>query len=204
MVEEDPTTTLGEGKSNILLNNMCKVLNGQLVDGRDKPIITCLEYIREYLMKRIVNVQKVQDKLTGMEIGVEWDTLHTWDMASNGTDTGIPESYCNPCHCLCSLIKEVAKVKKCRCSMSGFPKGVRMLGVDGSQTTQTTVGRGCKSQKSGHAGAGAGSQGGGDAGVGGSQTTQRTQSSVRRAQHPSFLHTSPTKMTKSSAKRGGP
>ncbi|GKG38896.1 hypothetical protein Tco_0460608, partial [Tanacetum coccineum] len=77
-------------------------------------------------------------------------------------------------------------------------------GVDGSQTTQTTVGRGCKSQKSGHAGAGAGSQGGGDAGVGGSQTTQRTQSSVRRAQHPSFLHASPTKMTKSSAKRGGP
>ncbi|GKB37373.1 mutator type transposase [Tanacetum coccineum] len=23
-----------------------------------------------------------------------------WDMASNGTDTGIPESYCNPCHWL--------------------------------------------------------------------------------------------------------
>ncbi|GKG57856.1 hypothetical protein Tco_0589467, partial [Tanacetum coccineum] len=44
-------------------------------------------------------------------------------------------------------------------------------GVDGL-TTQTTVGRGCKSQKSGHAGSD--SQGGGDAG--GSQTTQRTQS----------------------------
>ncbi|GJU40584.1 mutator type transposase [Tanacetum coccineum] len=37
----------------------------QLLDGRDKPIITCLEYIREYLMKRIVNVQKVQDKCDG-------------------------------------------------------------------------------------------------------------------------------------------
>ncbi|GKF25120.1 mutator type transposase [Tanacetum coccineum] len=35
------------------------------LDGRDKPIITCLEYIREYLMKRIVNVQKVQDKCDG-------------------------------------------------------------------------------------------------------------------------------------------
>ncbi|GKC31637.1 mutator type transposase, partial [Tanacetum coccineum] len=52
-------------KSNILLNNLCEVLNRQLLDGRDKPIITCLEYIREYLMKRIVNVQKVQDKCDG-------------------------------------------------------------------------------------------------------------------------------------------
>ncbi|GJX56961.1 hypothetical protein Tco_0286858 [Tanacetum coccineum] len=66
MVEEDPTTTLGSrAKSNILLNNLCEVLNRQLLDGRDKPIITCLEYIREYLMKTIVNVQKVQDKCDG-------------------------------------------------------------------------------------------------------------------------------------------
>ncbi|GJR63736.1 putative reverse transcriptase domain-containing protein [Tanacetum coccineum] len=43
----------------VLLNNMCEVLNRQLVDGRDKPIVTCLEFIREYLMKRIVNVHKV-------------------------------------------------------------------------------------------------------------------------------------------------
>ncbi|GKD36098.1 hypothetical protein Tco_1251607 [Tanacetum coccineum] len=56
---------LGRAKSNILLNNLCEVLNRQLLDGRDKPIITCLEYIREYLMKRIVNVQKVQDKCDG-------------------------------------------------------------------------------------------------------------------------------------------
>ncbi|GJV84129.1 mutator type transposase [Tanacetum coccineum] len=31
----------------------------QLLDVRDQPIITCLEYIREYLMNRIVVVQKV-------------------------------------------------------------------------------------------------------------------------------------------------
>nr|GEU94423.1 hypothetical protein [Tanacetum cinerariifolium] len=37
----------------------------QLVDGRDKPIITCLEFIREYLMKRIVNVHKVISKSDG-------------------------------------------------------------------------------------------------------------------------------------------
>nr|GEU44154.1 hypothetical protein [Tanacetum cinerariifolium] len=45
--------------SDVLLNNMCEVLNGKIVDSRDKPIITALEFIREYCMKRIVNVGKV-------------------------------------------------------------------------------------------------------------------------------------------------
>ncbi|KAK9074462.1 hypothetical protein SSX86_007060 [Deinandra increscens subsp. villosa] len=35
-------------------------------DGRDKPIITLLEYIREYLMRRVVNVQKVIDRSAGL------------------------------------------------------------------------------------------------------------------------------------------
>ncbi|KAI3746204.1 hypothetical protein L6452_08628 [Arctium lappa] len=51
--------------SDILLNNMCEVFNKQLVDGRDKPIITALEYIREYLMKRIVKVQKLIENADG-------------------------------------------------------------------------------------------------------------------------------------------
>ncbi|GJU65958.1 mutator type transposase [Tanacetum coccineum] len=42
----------------VLLNNMCEVLSRQLLDERDKPIITCLEFIREYLMKWIVIVQQ--------------------------------------------------------------------------------------------------------------------------------------------------
>nr|GFA49513.1 hypothetical protein [Tanacetum cinerariifolium] len=33
--------------------------------GRDKPVITLLEYIREYYMKSIVNVQGTIDKCTG-------------------------------------------------------------------------------------------------------------------------------------------
>nr|GEV22274.1 transposase, mutator type [Tanacetum cinerariifolium] len=49
----------------VLLNNMCEVFNRPLVDGRDKPIITCLEFIRECLMKRIVNVQKVISESDG-------------------------------------------------------------------------------------------------------------------------------------------
>lgn len=35
------------------------------MDGRDSPILTALEFVREYLMKRIVNVQKVISKSQG-------------------------------------------------------------------------------------------------------------------------------------------
>ncbi|GKC10956.1 mutator type transposase [Tanacetum coccineum] len=52
-------------KCDLLINNICEVFNRQLVDGRDQPIITCLEYIREYLMKRTVVVQKVIAKTIG-------------------------------------------------------------------------------------------------------------------------------------------
>lgn len=49
----------------MLLNNLCEVFNSKLVNGRDKPIISCLEFIREYLMKRVCNVMKVIDRCTG-------------------------------------------------------------------------------------------------------------------------------------------
>ncbi|CAI9276921.1 unnamed protein product [Lactuca saligna] len=49
----------------MMLNNFCEVFNGKLVDRRDKPIISCLEFIREYMMKRICNVLKVQQKCVG-------------------------------------------------------------------------------------------------------------------------------------------
>ncbi|GKA46349.1 hypothetical protein Tco_0739232 [Tanacetum coccineum] len=55
----------GRAKCDLLLNNIYEVFNRQLVDGRDQPIITCKEYIREYLMKRIVVVQKVIAKTVG-------------------------------------------------------------------------------------------------------------------------------------------
>ncbi|CAI9294290.1 unnamed protein product [Lactuca saligna] len=42
-----------------LLNNLCETINNQIKKARDQPIITCLEYIREYLMLRIVSIQKV-------------------------------------------------------------------------------------------------------------------------------------------------
>ncbi|GJR08274.1 mutator type transposase [Tanacetum coccineum] len=83
-----------------------------LLDGRDKPIITCLEYIREYLMKRIVNVQKVQDKkweLSG--IPCTHAVASIWDQANNGIDTGIPESYCLPVHWLTTWKEDLNKFK---------------------------------------------------------------------------------------------
>ncbi|GJS41238.1 hypothetical protein Tco_0566281 [Tanacetum coccineum] len=58
-------TAVGRAHSDMLLNNMCEVLNGKIVDGRDKPIITALEFIKEYCMKRIVNVGKVIAKTNG-------------------------------------------------------------------------------------------------------------------------------------------
>ncbi|XP_023772208.2 uncharacterized protein LOC111920861 [Lactuca sativa] len=55
----------GRAHTYILLNNLCEVFNPKLLDARDKPVITCLEYIREYLMKRICIVKNVIDKSQG-------------------------------------------------------------------------------------------------------------------------------------------
>ncbi|GJT78026.1 mutator type transposase [Tanacetum coccineum] len=135
-----PTNTSeGRAKSNILLNNMSEVLNRQLVDGRDKPIITCLEYIMllksSSLLKRLLqsrnechfNLWLMANGSDLYQVSCPWGDQFVvnmtervcscrkwelsgipcthavaaiWDMASNGTDTGIPESYCNPCHWL--------------------------------------------------------------------------------------------------------
>ncbi|CAI9279523.1 unnamed protein product [Lactuca saligna] len=54
-----------EQRSDILLNNLYEVFNSKLIHGRNKPIISCLEYIRQYLMKRICNVKKVMSKAPG-------------------------------------------------------------------------------------------------------------------------------------------
>nr|KAJ0227888.1 hypothetical protein LSAT_V11C100026510 [Lactuca sativa] len=55
----------GRAHTDCLLNNLCEVFNAKIDEGRDKPIITCLEYIREYLMKRLCIVKKEIDKCPG-------------------------------------------------------------------------------------------------------------------------------------------
>ncbi|GKA90524.1 mutator type transposase [Tanacetum coccineum] len=88
-----------------------------LLDARDSPIITSLEYVREYLMKGIVIVQKIIQKSDGpltpsvtklfnkikeaaSECTVDWNgipckhaiaAIH--DMADNGMDVGTPEDW---------------------------------------------------------------------------------------------------------------
>ncbi|GJZ68873.1 hypothetical protein Tco_0632423 [Tanacetum coccineum] len=49
----------GKCKSDMLVNNMCEVFNGKMLGGRDNEIISTLEFARECLMKRIVNVNKM-------------------------------------------------------------------------------------------------------------------------------------------------
>ncbi|GJY79500.1 mutator type transposase [Tanacetum coccineum] len=55
----------GRAHCDLLINNICEVFNRQLLDARDSPIVSALEYVREYLMKRIVVVQKVIEKSDG-------------------------------------------------------------------------------------------------------------------------------------------
>ena len=55
----------GRPLSDMVLNNLYEIFNSKLIEGRDKPVISCLEYIREYMMKRICNVIKVQQKCVG-------------------------------------------------------------------------------------------------------------------------------------------
>ncbi|GJZ35164.1 hypothetical protein Tco_0580981 [Tanacetum coccineum] len=119
----------GRAKSDLLLNNICEVFNGKIVGGRDKPVITLLEYIREYCMKRIVNVQGVIDKCTGpltptatriMEsikkeahlMKVQWNRANKyqvsallgdqscWNMALNDRAAPPLETWVNPCYWL--------------------------------------------------------------------------------------------------------
>ncbi|GJR55052.1 hypothetical protein Tco_1405573 [Tanacetum coccineum] len=97
---------MDRGKCDILINNIYDVFNRQLVDGKYQPIITCLEYIREYLMKRIVVVQKVIAKtirpLTPSVTKMKWELTRIpckhvvaaiYNMSENLVGVGIPEEW---------------------------------------------------------------------------------------------------------------
>ncbi|GJT22353.1 heat stress transcription factor B-4-like protein [Tanacetum coccineum] len=105
-------------KSDLLLNNICEVFNGKIVGGRDKPVITLLKYIREYCMKRIINLQGVIDKCTGpltptttriMEsikkeahlMKVQWNGVNNLlKYGSEWPGDTTPEMWVNPCYWL--------------------------------------------------------------------------------------------------------
>nr|GEU93502.1 hypothetical protein [Tanacetum cinerariifolium] len=102
---------------------MSQGFNGKTVGGRDKPVITLLEYIREYCMEKIANVQSVIDKCTSplsptaariMEsikkeahfIKVQWNGANKyqlsacWNMALNDRAKPPLEAWVNPCYWL--------------------------------------------------------------------------------------------------------
>nr|KAJ0198283.1 hypothetical protein LSAT_V11C700377750 [Lactuca sativa] len=55
----------GRAVYDVLISNICEVFNGKIEKGRDNPVISCLEFIREYLIKRICNVMKAMKKAKG-------------------------------------------------------------------------------------------------------------------------------------------
>nr|GEV34875.1 hypothetical protein [Tanacetum cinerariifolium] len=231
----------------VLLNNMCEVFNRQLVDGRDKPIITCLEFIREYPMKRIVNVQKVISKSDGpltlnatkvfniivkeagqikgdqcvvnirtKECGCrKWELTgipckHAlaaiWDMAGNGEETAIPESYCHQVHWLSTwkdmyMFKATQKKKKSAAKLAeGMVKGNKLSKAGKSITCGKCKGIGHNQRKCPN-----------DASAQTATQTQQSSQAPPATQdsqtghttpfHPLQLHASPIKMTKASAAR---
>ncbi|GJY01073.1 mutator type transposase [Tanacetum coccineum] len=62
---EDYKEMLWRAHCDLLINNLCEVFSRQLLDAMDSPIIIDLEFVKEYLMKRIVIVQKVIQKCDG-------------------------------------------------------------------------------------------------------------------------------------------
>ncbi|CAI9264792.1 unnamed protein product [Lactuca saligna] len=55
----------GRVVSDVLISNMCEVFNGKIKKGRDKLVTSCLEFIMEYLMKRICNFMMAMKKAKG-------------------------------------------------------------------------------------------------------------------------------------------
>ncbi|GJT46594.1 mutator type transposase [Tanacetum coccineum] len=225
----------GRAHCDVLLNNMCEVLNRQLVDGRDKPIITCLEFIREYLMKRIIDwnggnlyqatspwgdqcVVNMRTKecscrkweLTG--IPCKHALAAIWDMAGNGEETAIPESYCHQVHWL-STWKDMYRFKINPCHpkkkksaaelAEGMVKGNKLSKAGKSITCSKCKGirhnqRKCPNDAS--AQTATQTQQSSQAPPA-TQATHASQTGHTTPFHPSQLHASPTKMTKASAAR---
>ncbi|CAI9262636.1 unnamed protein product [Lactuca saligna] len=55
----------GREHCDALTNNLCEAFNSKIEDGHDAPIINCIEFIREYIMKKIVKVDKEIQKVVG-------------------------------------------------------------------------------------------------------------------------------------------
>ncbi|XP_076942228.1 uncharacterized protein LOC143612040, partial [Bidens hawaiensis] len=94
----------GRAKSDMLLNNLCESFNEKLVGARDKPIITCLDYIREYMTMKILNVKKMQATARGPltpQATKAWDEIQT--EASKLTVMMVDEVTYQDSNCTCRI-----------------------------------------------------------------------------------------------------
>ncbi|CAI9294422.1 unnamed protein product [Lactuca saligna] len=78
----------GREHCDALTNNLCEAFNSKIEDGRDAPIINCIEFIRKLW------------ELIG--IPCKHGVAAIWDMGRNDKDVGIPESFVHPCYWLSS------------------------------------------------------------------------------------------------------
>ncbi|GJW47877.1 DNA-directed DNA polymerase [Tanacetum coccineum] len=140
---------IGRAHCGVLLNNLCEVFNRQLVDDRDVPIITCLEFVRENLMKRIVNVKSgpyedqcvvdIEEKtcncrkleLTRMPCKHALAVIN--DMTITNVDVGVPDQKMSANGKLSRAGKSVTCGKLTSCK--GIVGGSQASKVEGSQAS---------------------------------------------------------------------
>ncbi|GJR48537.1 hypothetical protein Tco_1316640 [Tanacetum coccineum] len=115
----------GRAKSDILLNNLCECFNGKILDARDAPIITALEYIREYLMRRMVNVIAVIKKTDGpltpsatKLLKIAMDRANNCTVAFNGGEEYEVKGQSGS-QCVVNVVKKVCSCRKWE--LTGIP-----------------------------------------------------------------------------------
>lgn len=52
-------------KSNMLLNNLCEIFNAVIREARDKPILTQMQWLRRYMMRRNNEKWEAVQKMSG-------------------------------------------------------------------------------------------------------------------------------------------
>ncbi|CAI9279652.1 unnamed protein product [Lactuca saligna] len=107
---------LGREVFDVLISNMCEVFNGKIEKGKDKPVISCLDFIGEYLMKRICNLMKAMKKAKGPLIPTTTDILDARKKDQHVVDVRIQtytfrkwELMVIPCRHAIATLNEISK-----------------------------------------------------------------------------------------------
>nr|KAJ0204775.1 hypothetical protein LSAT_V11C500294470 [Lactuca sativa] len=91
----------GRAHCDALLNKMCESLNSKIVKGRDKPIISCLGFIREYITRKIVMplrpFKKIKEK--AVQCRVVFCGNGKYQVTSDGTNQCVVNMEQQTCSC---------------------------------------------------------------------------------------------------------